>query len=199
MTFHNYFGLIKCKVLAPSKLYHPVLPVRVKGKLFFPLCKQCVTTCPDGCRHSEDERSFWGTFTTIEVMKAIEKGYKVLQIKQNWHFEETSSDLFSEYVNYLLRLKQESSGFSDWVQTPKDQAKYISDYFKHERVLLRMDYICKNPGLRALARLCLNSLWGRFAMRTDRLTTEFISDPFFIYEFISVSTVPISTCTIYVF
>ncbi len=30
----NYFGLVKCKVLAPPKLYHPVLPVRAKGKLF---------------------------------------------------------------------------------------------------------------------------------------------------------------------
>ena len=32
----NYFGLIKCKVLAPANLYHPVLPVRAKGKLFSP-------------------------------------------------------------------------------------------------------------------------------------------------------------------
>ena len=35
----NYFGLVKCKVLASSNLYHPVLPVRAKGKLFFPLRK----------------------------------------------------------------------------------------------------------------------------------------------------------------
>ena len=32
----NYFGLVKCKVLAPANLYHPVLPIRVKDKLFFP-------------------------------------------------------------------------------------------------------------------------------------------------------------------
>lgn len=31
----NYFGLIKCEVLAPANLYHPVLPVRAKGKLSF--------------------------------------------------------------------------------------------------------------------------------------------------------------------
>ena len=61
----NYFGLIKCKVLAPPKLYHPVLPVRAKGKLFFPLCKQCVMDSSSECRHSEEERSFWGTFSTI--------------------------------------------------------------------------------------------------------------------------------------
>ncbi len=93
----NYFGLIKCKVLAPPKLYHPVLPVRTKGKLFFPLCKQCVTDNSEKCIHSEEERAFWGTFTTIEVEKAIEKGYRILKIHEIWHFEETSTDLFSEY------------------------------------------------------------------------------------------------------
>ena len=43
----------------------------------------------------------------------------------------------------------------------------------HEGILLRHENIKKNPGLRAVAKLCLNSLWGRFAMRTDRLETEF--------------------------
>ena len=38
----QYFGLIKCKVLPPEGLYFPVLPVKMLGKLFFPLCKQCV-------------------------------------------------------------------------------------------------------------------------------------------------------------
>ena len=47
---------------------------------------------------------------------------------------------------------------------------------------MRKDKICKNPGLRALAKLCLNSLWGRFAMRTGRLMTEFISDPLLFYK-----------------
>ena len=93
----NYLGFVKCKVLAPSNLYHPVLPVRAKGKLFFPLCKQCVMDDSEECWHSEEERSFCGTFTMIEVMKAIEKGYKFLQIQEVWHFAETSSDLFSEY------------------------------------------------------------------------------------------------------
>ena len=102
----NYFGSIKCRVLVPEKLYHPVLPVRAKGKLFFPLCKQCVVETSSECRHSGEQRSFLGTFTTIEVLKAIEKGYKVLEVHEVWHFEKTSSDLFSEYVNYFLRLKQ---------------------------------------------------------------------------------------------
>ena len=94
----NYFGLIKCKVLAPANLYHPVLPVHAKGKLFFPLCKQCVVESSLQCRYSEEEHSFWGTFTTIEVLKAVKKGYKVLEIHEVWHFEKTSNDLFSDML-----------------------------------------------------------------------------------------------------
>ena len=39
-----YFGLIKCTVLPPRGLFHPVLPYRTQGKLMFPLCRR---VCPD--------------------------------------------------------------------------------------------------------------------------------------------------------
>ena len=38
----EYFGLVKCFVLPPRSLYHPVLPYRTQGKLIFPLCRTCV-------------------------------------------------------------------------------------------------------------------------------------------------------------
>ena len=34
--------LIKCEILPPRNLYHPVLPVKMYGKLIFPLCRKCV-------------------------------------------------------------------------------------------------------------------------------------------------------------
>ena len=68
------------------------------------------------------------------------------------------------------------------VKTPEDQARYIDEYYRHEGILLRRDKIVENPGLRAFAKLCLNSLWGRFAMRTDRVMTEFITDPLQFYK-----------------
>ena len=40
----NYFGLIKCTVLPPHGLFHPVLPHHGQNKLMFALCKTCADT-----------------------------------------------------------------------------------------------------------------------------------------------------------
>ncbi|XP_033231541.1 uncharacterized protein LOC117182560, partial [Belonocnema kinseyi] len=37
----NVEGLVKCRVLPPTNKYLPVLPVRMHGKLMFPLCNTC--------------------------------------------------------------------------------------------------------------------------------------------------------------
>ena len=80
----KWYGFIKCKILAPRELYHPVLPQKIQcnksEKLMFPLCVSCAKTKQqEKCHHSENERSFIGTWTTDEVNKAIEKGYIITQ------------------------------------------------------------------------------------------------------------------------
>lgn len=39
---------------------------------------------------------------------------------------------------------------------------YIVDFYKREGILLDYDKIKKNPGLRALAKLMLALMWGKF-------------------------------------
>jgi hypothetical protein len=60
-----------------------------------------------------------------------------------------------------LRLKQEASGYPANVNTEEEKDKYISDYFQHEGIHLRKDKIKKNPGMRTLAKLQLNTFWGK--------------------------------------
>lgn len=77
----NYFGIIKCRVLPPTDLYLPVLPVRLNGKLLFPLCSKCAATMQQSeCEHDDIERSILGTWVTEEVKLAISKGYKILEV-----------------------------------------------------------------------------------------------------------------------
>jgi len=69
-------GLIKCSIVPPEKLYHPVLPFRCNKKFMFCLCRICVLTSSTGeCRHTADEeRPLTGTWVLDEVRLAVDKG-----------------------------------------------------------------------------------------------------------------------------
>ena len=161
----TYFGLIKCTILPPRGLLHPVLPYRTPENLMFPLCKTCADTKNQSpCTHTDQERAIRGTWCHVEVMKAIEKGYEVLTIHEVWHWEETTDELFKEYVNTFLKIKQEASGYPPGCVTDEQKQRYIDDYYEHEGIRLDPEKIEYNPGLRYLAKLILNSLWGKYTL-----------------------------------
>ena len=127
----------------------------------FPLCKTCTDTLNQNpCTHSEQERAILGTWCHVELMKAIEKGYKVLKIHEVWHFPVHTDELFKEYVNTFLKIKQEASGYPKECVTDEQKQHYIDEYYKHEGIRLDPEKIVYNSGLRSLAKLMLNSLWG---------------------------------------
>ena len=162
----EYFGLAKVKVLPPRSLYHPVLPYRNNGKLLFPLCKSCADEQnQQPCQCHPEKRMILGTWTTIELVKALEMGYQIVKIYEVYHWENTSkfdpstgsSGLFSGYVNQFLKIKQMASGWPEWCQGDEaKQAQYLANYKEKEGVELEGHLVEKNPGLRSLAKLCLN-------------------------------------------
>ena len=159
----TYFGLLKCTVLPPRGLFHPVLPYRTQGKLMFPLCKACADTCNQTpCTHTDSERAMQGTWCSVELEKALEKGYQILKLHEVWHFPERSDELFADYINTFLKIKQEASGYPKGVTTEEQKQRYIEEYFEREGIHLDPDKIEYNPGLRALAKLMLNSFWGKY-------------------------------------
>ena len=97
-------------------------------------------------------------------MKAIEKGYEVLEIHEVWHWEQTTDELFKDYVDTFLKIKQEASGYPKHCVTDEQKQHYIDEYYEHERIRLDPSKIEYNPGLRALAKFALNSLWGTYIM-----------------------------------
>ena len=173
----EYFGFVECVLQPPNDLYHPVLPEKGE-KLVFDL-------------HLKE-----GVWATPEINKAIEMGYVLQHIETIWHFEETTTDLFKKYVRKFLKIKQEASGWPMWVEKPegkeweypphlKEKAKdmsldelkelYIMDYFENQGIMLEEEKINKNSGLREIAKLCLNSLWGKFGQRTNLSKTEVVT------------------------
>lgn len=158
----EFKGLIKCDILPPKRLFHPVLCLKM-DKSVFPLCYTCAIEkqgCE--CNHSEEKRMLRGTWTHVEIAKAVQKGYKVKEIHEVHHFEKWTKDLFAGYINTFYKIKQESEGYPEWVQTEEDKDKYINDFYEREQIMLDRNKIMKNKGLRTVAKLILNCLWGKF-------------------------------------
>ena len=66
-------------------------------------------------------------------------------------------------LSFFVRIKQESSDYPSWVTQASNveeaKERYIRDYHQKEGILLDREKIKKNPGLRAISKLLLNSFW----------------------------------------
>ena len=180
-----YFGVMQVTVLPPTDLIHPVLPLKCNGKLKFPLCYKCACNeNKDICTCLDSERMFTHTYCTPELEVAINMGYTIIQIHEVLHWKETEmynpvtkeGGLFTQYINTFLKLKQESSGYPQDVKSEQEKQEYIDAYLHHEGILLDKNCIDKNPGLRSLSKLALNSFYGKFGQRTNMKKTLFVKD-----------------------
>jgi hypothetical protein len=64
----------------------------------------------------------------------------------------------------------------DNCQTDSEKDLYLNDIYKHENITLDRNKIRKNPALRQLAKLNLNSLYGKFGEHSNRTQTLIISE-----------------------
>jgi len=108
-----YFGLIKCEILPPRGLYHPVLPMRSDGKLQFPLCRTCTDKLSStACTCSDAERVLKGSWCTIEVEKALKMGYQMKRIHEVWHYSRRSDPKNSTSKAFLIFYLQKKRYFN---------------------------------------------------------------------------------------
>ena len=185
----NYFGFIKCSILPPKKLKIPVLPVRVNGKLLFPLCLSCAKSkSPNYCNHEDIKRQISGTWFTEEVKLAIEMGYKIKKVHQVYHFEHQSTRLFTSYMNDLYKIKLLASGEPSGINI----TDYIAEVKEKEGIDLKDAVFKSNPGLRYIAKILLNSFWGRFAMKEEQAQFTFISSVTELYQMLNNASIEIT-------
>ena len=141
----NFIGLVKCDVVPPKNLYKPVLPDNTEGKLLFHL-----------------NPMYEKVFASVELKKALEKGYEITKIHSATEYKRYNG-LMRNYVGNFIKMKIENSG----VKTQKE-CDEVNEY--HKRLgfdfEIKPENTVKNPGLRQVAKICLNSLWGKFGQRT---------------------------------
>ena len=143
------------------------------------MCKTCAETRNQNkCKHSYVQRSFIGTWTTDEVSKAIEKGYNILRIYEVWNFSKSTDTLFKGYIRRFMKIKLESSKYDFKIKEDEDSFKArIKDSLD-----IDVEKFEFNAGLRSIAKLCLNSLWGKFGQRSNMSQTKYVTDVSEFYE-----------------
>lgn len=175
----TYFSIAKVDILPPERLFHPVLPMKIANKCMFTLCAACTGEQlqhpwhwrTNMCSHNTQERILQGTWYMEDLQKAVEKGYQILKIHEVWHWPENQrkTGLFAPYVNKFLKAKQESAGWPSCCETLEQQEAYIAEYEAKEGI--RLENIANNPGRKAVAKVMLNSFWGKFGEADNKPQT----------------------------
>jgi hypothetical protein len=138
-------------------------------------CQHCHQQRNLDCTHSDSERAITGFWTTAELNKALEKDYKIDKIYAVLHFENTSTDLWKEYIRRFMKIKLETSPFTCDEKEYGDKARQFG---------IELGELKENPGLRFIAKICLNSLWGKFGQNPKVKHTEYIDNEADFYKVI---------------
>ena len=83
--------------------------------------------------------------------------------------------MWKDYVRKFMKIKMESSKMTFGPDcTYKSVEEFKQKQF--DRLGIKLGKIEFNPGRRAIAKLCLNSLWGKFGQRTNMKQTKYVTE-----------------------
>ena len=157
----RYFGYARVRIRPPNTDRIGLLPQRdVKTqRLTFPVHPM------EGCWFTE------------ELYLAMENGYVLEQVYElyHWSANQLSDQHLRGYVGYFLRMKQEAEGWKKLGATCADPSPEEKEdianrlYIQNGNLArIRIDKVESNPVMRALAKLFLNSLWGKWAQKPSK-------------------------------
>ena len=167
-------GAMRCWIRWPKTRpppFHPVLRTVRDGKLCCSL----------------EEPTEASTHTMAMIHAAVEQGYEIGDVEWMIVAEEPITVLFNEYIAKFLALKTLNGGLPDSLK--KDMSdEFAMEWLRRARETSGMEVDAsnaeelrasfkKNSGLKSLAKLLLNSLYGKFGESPFRNTTTFASAP----------------------
>ena len=104
-------------------------------------------------------------YTNFELVEAVRLGYIITKVHKIYYWRETIVGVFKEYINIFLKMKQQAAGWPRDDMSEEEKQEYLDDYKQNEGIDLDPNCIEKNPGKYHVAKLYLNSLWGKFGQR----------------------------------
>lgn len=145
----SWFGFVECDLEVTEAQFHPVIVGKSEDT------KKLVADL-------NDKKKI--VITTPELKTALDNGYRLTKVHAA-HLYKPSTDLFKSYLQTFLKLKIEASGMPKHIKTEEDWQRFAEHHAHELGVVLERGNMVKNPGRKQLAKLMLNSLWGKFAER----------------------------------
>jgi hypothetical protein len=157
-------GLIKCRVSIPKHLVHSPLG-----------CKQVIQ---GETKLVFDNRDKIQTIPTPELYRLLDLGGEILEIYNAFIFEEIEHTLFQDFCDFFFKLKTVNAGLGD-IGTEDDLAEYIQEYNRRYKYPIKIEdfprnedgQIVKRNGLKLLAKLLINSFFGKFGQDNSRYSS----------------------------
>ena len=190
------FGRYMVRILAPEAIRDPLLKLGVvdqltKVKKLMPVrCYECCKSkhCRSDqlCDHDGLRRSFVGTFMSVELNKALQIGYQIIQI----HHAELYTPIqgvFANYMRNVFKLKLLSSGRKELMEKYKTFENLQKEAWRQNKIWIENEDEIpkeKNPALRQTAKIQINSPYGKFAQQPITEYQENFSSFEQLYEFL---------------
>nr|CAD2125230.1 unnamed protein product [Meloidogyne enterolobii]CAD2197109.1 unnamed protein product [Meloidogyne enterolobii]CAD2200914.1 unnamed protein product [Meloidogyne enterolobii]CAD2206300.1 unnamed protein product [Meloidogyne enterolobii] len=197
-------AILKVFVIPPRSIDIPVLPMKVgedDERLLFPLCSLCATENPEGgvnenysCPHSDQQRGWVSTCTSLELNAALEEGYVVTKVFRVLEYDSSDDQLFAPYISEFMAAKIHSSGFDNCMKGNfEKEEEFIKECKEKFGINIDRSKMGPNKGKRTQAKLMLNNLWGRFSLRNFGLSQCAITDnPAELHKFYNDKSIEIT-------
>jgi hypothetical protein len=82
--------------------------------------------------------------------------------------------LFPGYVNAFLKTKIEAAGWPPGVDTDRKRAEYRRLILDREGI--ELGDVAANPAKKTIAKLCLNSAYGKFGQRDNKTQVKVVDN-----------------------
>lgn len=107
----------------------------------------------------------WG-YTSMELKLALQHGYEITRMYRVFTWQETTRGFAASrsYIQKFFKLKLLASGLPP-ANSEAENLDFCSKVNELYDFDVKVTDFQKNPGLRSVAKLCLNSLWGKFSQR----------------------------------
>ena len=88
-----------------------------------------------------------------ELNAALEQGYRVSKLYRVLEWEESSNEIFRDYIATFMALKIHSSSFPKGVNTPEEEDRFIRECWEKFGIRIFKDKMKFNASMRLLAKL----------------------------------------------